>query len=123
MIYNNHYDKESCIQPAETRNSASSVTKELTVYQSMKTSTMITDTIGLGDPDLSTALIAHKTQEFLRAADFGVNLIIVVAKFGRVNQGERVNFEFIKTIFEEQWQSQSILVVLIMMGRISQLKK
>jgi len=111
MLINNSYDKDSCLTPALTGSTVSSVTKEVKYYLNLPMKRAFIDTIGLGDPELKNNDIISMTSDFLQKTKSGVNVVIVVARFGRWSKEERANMGMLYEILDSKWEEQSVLIL------------
>lgn len=109
MLFNNDSSAESCMKPNETANTAAAVTKKPSWLFNLKDSRIFGDTIGFGDPTMPHAEIADSIRGFIRKFMVGFHALIIVAKYGRINDGERANLLAIQEIFE---QNNNTLLVL-----------
>jgi len=111
MLFNDDFSKSSCITPAMIGNTSMSVTHQTQCHINTKSGYLIYDTVGLGDPDLEDDQIVQQLRSFLRAVGIGIDLIIVVARYGRASKEARMNFELINEVFEKKWKENAILVL------------
>ena len=109
MLFNNDFSAESCTKPYETANTAAAVTKKPIWLFNLKDCRIFGDTIGFGDPTMKQEEIENSIREFIRKFMVGFHALIIVAKYGRIGDGERANLLSIQGLFE---QNKNTLLVL-----------
>ena len=73
-----------------------------------------------GDSEIGNQEIIVKIKEFFKICSRGVNMIIIVAKFGRFSAEERMNLELIDRFFESGWRENAILVLTHFNGKFEE---
>lgn len=99
MLFNNDSNAENCIGPNSTGNTAAAVTKKPSWLFNLKDGRIFGDTIGFGDPDLNQEEVINSIRQFIRKFMVGFHVLIIVAKYGRINDGERANLLAIQGLY------------------------
>jgi len=111
MLINDDSSKQSCSEPLNTGDTAASVTKNANYFFDVRQSIAYIDTIGLGDPELSNSQILSNVKRLMNDLNGGLNVLIIVMKYGRVTKESRMNIELIKETFDIRWKSSAILIL------------
>ena len=112
MIYNEDSSADCCQRPFKTGSTAASVTKASNLQFNVRTSSIIIDTVGVGDPELEDSEILGSVRTLIRHVAKGVNAVVVVMKMARVPAATRANIYVLNKLFHpEDLKSHGVLVL------------
>lgn len=112
MIYNEDSSEDCCQHPFKTGSTAASVTKASNLQYNVRTSSIIIDTVGVGDPELEDSEILGCVRTLIRNVAGGVNAVVVVMKMARVPAATRANIHVLNKLFRQtDLKSHGVLVL------------
>eukprot|EP00736_Rhodelphis_marinus_P007834 Rmarinus@m.10795 len=121
MLYNCSFAAEDCMRPAAVGGTAAAVTQKNQGYYERSRGWFLLDTVGVGDPDLTTDEIIGQCRYLLQQTD-GVHVILFVMRLdSRLTREHRVNLELMKNMFPDGWQkSNGVLILTHFQGEIGE---
>lgn len=124
MMYNQNVSDECCKGPCSTGSTANSVTKASALHFDMAHRVAFLDTVGIGDPEMTTSQIVGSIRGMLKQLNEGVHVVMVVMKMGRVTAATRANLELLRELFSTgDLKSSGVLVLTHWDGEIGEEEK
>lgn len=121
MLYNDDHTSFSCLTPCKVGDGADSVTKGSSMHINFRSRMCIADTVGVGDPSMSTEQLLGAIRALITNTARGIHAIVLVMKLGRVPAAARANAFLLTELFHQSdLQSHGVLVLTHWDGEIGQ---